>query len=310
MERYKSEREQLRTSLSHAHSELQGLREKDKENEQTIHSLQTALEESTQQVTHEDQDGAWQEQVVSLQAQLEESNKRMYRYREERNTGKVMLKSLQEQINTLQSTVDQLQNTRSYDTYTGGPLDSEMLARLQLLEDSTELPATGSPHDEAYSPEEYSDLPQTLPTTQWSRSGSKKSGKHPSSVTGASHKQHRSSSTSNRSLSPVSTEMYTEVTMKDGAVRSLVIERPWYRLSTKSKPEVVVKRKGGNFETGVLAFLGVLEGRDMAGVILHFPTGSNDGAFKDGKYYFRCTPSYGLYCPLSNIFVEANSATV
>ena len=63
--------------------------------------------------------------------------------------------------------------------------------------------------------------------------------------------------------------MYTAVAMRDGTTRSLVLERPRQKLNAKLKPEVVVKRKGGRFEAGQLTFVGVLDGKEMAGVVLH-----------------------------------------
>ena len=48
-----------------------------------------------------------------------------------------------------------------------------------------------------------------------------------------------------------------------------MLERPRQKLNAKLKPEVVVKRKGGRFEAGQLTFVGVLDGKEMAGVVLH-----------------------------------------
>ena len=83
----------------------------------------------------------------------------------------------------------------------------------------------------------------------------------------ASSRHHRQASSDSRS--PISTEMYTAVAMRDGTTRSLVLERPRQKLNAKLKPEVVVKRKGGRFEAGQLTFVGVLDGKEMAGVVLH-----------------------------------------
>ncbi|CAI8049861.1 hypothetical protein GBAR_LOCUS27449 [Geodia barretti] len=287
VERYRNERDQLKVAVSQ-------YQERDREQQETIHSIQMALEEATAQNSNQDSTGVWQDQVATLTLHLEESNKRMLRYREERNTARIMHKSLQEQINTLQATVEQLQNSRSYDTYTSGQLDTALLTRLQLTDEgSTERPTTGSPHEDAYSPEEYSEqTAQQGGGGGGEGRGGRRSSKQSFTSTASgssSHKHDRLSSASNRSFSPsgATAELYTEVTMKDGVTRNLVIERPRHKLSYKSKPEVIVKRKGGKYETGVLAYVGVLDGKEMAGVILDLPTGSNDGAFKDGRYYFR-----------------------
>ena len=151
-----------------------------------------AIELDLDESTPLNSDSAWEEHVAFLAAQLAESNKRMLRYHEERNTARMMLKSLQEQIEMFQTNVQQLQLS---------PM-----------------------------------------------------------------------STSNKGFDPVNTKQPVEVTMKGGIVRNLVIERPRDKLNYKSKPEVIVRRKGGKYETGVLAYVGVLEGKEMAGVILYLPS--------------------------------------
>ena len=130
MERYRSERDQLKMVVSQ-------YQEREQEHQETIHSLQVALEEVAAQNSNQDSTSAWQDQVASLTLQLEDSNKRMLRYREERNTARIMHKSLQEQINTLQPTIEQLQNSRSYNMYTSGQLDTALLTRLQLTDEGS-----------------------------------------------------------------------------------------------------------------------------------------------------------------------------
>ena len=71
MERYKQEREVLKLTVA----QLQGdLRLKERENQETVVSLQNALE----QRTHQEQENIWEKQVDSIAHQLEESNKRMH----------------------------------------------------------------------------------------------------------------------------------------------------------------------------------------------------------------------------------------
>jgi chromosome segregation ATPase len=301
MERYKQERDMLRLTVAQLQNELQVHRVKEQENQKdTVVGLHSPQE----------QEGVWEKQLDQLVHQLEESNKRMHRYREERNTARILNKSLEEQINTLQSTVQQLQSSRAYDSLASAAFDASMVSQLQLQDNSPlQRDLSPSPHEEQvepYSPDAYSDPPSAM----HSRSGSaaRKPVKQVSAggtSSGVNYKQRfASASTSSSSVSPRG-QVYADVTMKDGIARNILIEKPLYKLNARQKPEVIVKRKAGSYEMGVLSYLGVLDGKEMAGVTLHFPDGNNDGAFKDGKYHFRCTPNHGIYCPLSNIFVEA-----
>ena len=261
MERYKHEREQLRMNVAQLQNELQAHRAEQQENQETIAGLQLALKDSSQQAHHE-QAEIWGKQVDSIAQKLEESDKRMRRYREERNTANIMIKSLHEQIGTLQNTVQQLQNSRAYDSYTSEQFDTtSMVSRLQ---DNTSLrrDLSASPEEQAepYSPDAYSD--------PHPGSGMRRPARQMSSgrctPSGGNHKHRNSLNTSGI--------VSADVTMKDGITRNVPIERPQYKLNPKQKPAVIVKRKGGNYETGTLVFVGVLEGREMAGVILDFPS--------------------------------------
>lgn len=269
MERYKHEREQLRMNVAQLQNELQEHRAEQQENQETIAGLQSVLKESSQHVRHE-QAEIWEKQVDSIAHKLEESDKRMRRYREERNTANIMIKSLQEQIGTLQNTVQQLQNSRSYESYASGQFDTSMVSRLQD-NTSPHRDLSASPLEEQaelYSPDAYSDPHPTSQTQMGSglRKPSKQtsSGTPSGSHTGGNHKHRNSLNTSGI--------VYADVTMKDGILRNVPIERPQYKINPKQKPAVIVRRKGGNYETGTLVFLGVLEGREMAGVILDFPS--------------------------------------
>ena len=262
MERYK---QQLRMNVAQLQNELQAHRAQLQEKEETIAGLQLALKGSSAQAHHE-QNEVWGKQVDSIAQKLEESDKRMRRYREERNTANIMIKSLQEQIGTLQNTVQQLQTSRAYDSYTTGQFDStSMVSRLQ---DNTspqcDLSASSlKEQPEPYPPDAYSDY--RTPSTQMG-SVMRKPSKQMSSGTpsGGNHKHRNSLNTSGT--------MPADVTMKDGITRNVPIERPQYKMNPKQKPAVIVKRKGGNYETGTLVYLGVLEGKEMAGVILDFPS--------------------------------------
>ena len=62
--------------MAKLHSELQIYRAKQQENQETVTSLQTALEEESQ-LSHQTQADVFQQQLDFLTHQLEESNKRV-----------------------------------------------------------------------------------------------------------------------------------------------------------------------------------------------------------------------------------------
>ena len=269
MDRYKSERDQLRMKVSKMETELQTYCAQQAENSQTIENLTLALEGSAQ---HTHRDEQWQKQLDSLAAKLEESNKRMHRYREERNKAHIVLGSCQDQVTTLQNTVEQLKNSSR--SYTSGQLETTMFTQLQDDVQSLRQHEIPSPHEEeAYSPDLYSEqLRSSQPAMQSRPSSGPNKSFHKQSVTSSSSSViHKHCSPSSSTSGNNAAAMYTEVTGKDGVTQHLLIEKPRYKLDPKSKPKVIVRRKGGNFESGVLAFLGVLDGKEMAGIILDFP---------------------------------------
>ena len=62
------------------------------------------------------------------------------------------------------------------------------------------------------------------------------------------------------------------VQSKDGDDKIMTVQRPSQKLNPRFKPEVVVKRKEGKYETGRLMFLGPLDGKEMAGIELALPS--------------------------------------
>ena len=281
MERYKQEREQLRMSVAQLQAQLQSHREETQENQETISQLQQSLDEMAER-GDQGQAGVWQQQIEVMSQKVEKYDKRMQRYREERNTANILNASLQQQIETLQSTVQQLQSSRAYSSYESGQFDSvdtssaATMRKLQLQhDDSLQHRELSASPVEPYSPDAYSDTRSTPSTRSGMepRKSSKRTstGSTSSPHTGGVGKQLRSSSSSSSSSTGI---MAAHVTMKDGVAREVMIQRPLYKLNPKQipKPEVIVKRKGGTYETGAMAYVGVLDGKEMAGVMLDLPS--------------------------------------
>ena len=279
MERYRKEREQLKTSVAELQTQLQLYREETQTGQETISQLQQSLDEMADR-GYQGQAGVWQQQIEVLSQKVEKYDKRGQRYREERNTANILNASLQQQIETLQSTVQQLQSSRVYSSYESGQFDSvdtssaSAMRKLQLQQnDPPQHRELAASPVEPYSLDAYSDTRST-PST---RSGMepRKSAKRTSTGstssphTGGVGKQLRSSSSSLGSTGI----MAAHVTMKDGVARDVMIQKPLYKLNPKQipKPEVIVL-KYGKYETGVLVYVGHLYGKEMAGVVLDFPS--------------------------------------
>ena len=72
-----------------------------------------------------------------------------------------------------------------------------------------------------------------------------------------------------------------EVRGKDGVCVAMEIQKPSVQLNSKQKPQVVVKRESG-YETGKLLFVGVIGGKEMAGVCLDNRLQSESGVWHVG----------------------------
>ena len=268
MERYRQERDQAKTQLAELQVEVQTYQEEAVESQETIAGLQKALDESS---SYRDQEQAdmWQQEIDTLSHKVEEYEKRMKRYREERNTAQIMQSALEQQVATLQSTVEELQNSQAYSSYDTGQFDSvtgsaSMGGGLQVF---------SSPPDDqrdVYSADRYSETSPSV-SSEGRHSESRKLFQESSAATtpsGGGYKP-RSGSGSSKSGGIV------PVKMKDGTTRDMVIHRPMKKLNPKLKPAVIVKRSAGKYETGILMYVGFIDGKEMAGVKLDLPSKQN-----------------------------------
>ena len=265
MEHYQKEWDQAKTQLAELQVEVQTYQEEAVESQETIAGLQKALDESS---SYQDQEQAdmWQQEIDALSHKIEEYEKRMKRYREERNTAQIMQCALEQQVATLQSTVEELQNSRAYSSYDTGQFDSvtgsaSMGGGLQV---------SSSPPDDqrdVYSAEKHSETPPSV-SSEGRHSESRKFFQESSAATtpsGGGYKPRIGSGSSKSGGIVV-------VKMKDGITRDMVIHRPMKMLNPKLKPAVIVKRSAGKYETGILMYVGPLDGKEMAGVRLDLPS--------------------------------------
>ena len=108
MERYRQERDQMKKQLQLAAEKYE---KQAAESEETIADLQTALDNAA--YSNQDPAEEWQREIESLTQKVEDCEARMRRYQEERNSAKIVNTLLQQQVATLQSTIDELQRSSS-----------------------------------------------------------------------------------------------------------------------------------------------------------------------------------------------------
>ena len=328
---YKQEREQLRMSVAKLQAQLQSHRKETQENQETISQLQQSLDEMAER-GDQGPAGVWQKQIDVMSQKVEKYDKRMQRYRDERNTVRTLNASLQQQIETLQSTVQQLQSSQVYGSYESGQLQKTLSEEsaitkkmeeansvlqkqlqeatdekgLQAIRDRMErykqereqlrmsvakLQAQLQSHrkETQENQETISQLQQSLgemaergdqgPAGVWQKQidvMSQKVEKYDKRMQ-RYHKERNTARILNTSLQQqIETLkggiMTTEVMVKDGLTVTMMIQKPTNTLNLEQSPEVIVKRRDEKYETGVLAYVGVLDGQVKAGVVLDLPS--------------------------------------
>ena len=234
MEHYKQERERLTFSVAQLQKELQAHRVKEQENQEMIR----------------------------------EYTKQMHRYRDERNAAQAQNRSLEEQIKELQHTKPQRNLPSGI-----GPFDTSTINRSQMKKSPSQ------PHKFLASPtEEHVSARRAKKISAGEISLGDKHKLRPASTSaseiylGGKHKPRAVSANSSSSSSNHRGRERVYVTTKDGTPRNVVIENPRHKLNPADLPQVIVKRKDGRYEMGVLTFLGMLDGTEMAGVVLDLPS--------------------------------------
>ena len=213
----------------------------------------------------------------------------MRRYRDERNQAQSANKALQEQIKTLETTVQDLnsqlqskhQVAASLTSMESGvfetgdysseqPMYNRESSMSPTYEDQTASPY--SPHTYTTGDDQYRE--DTVPKSERSRKSQRGDNRH---LWGGQ----RSNSSSSASLASTGGEnrkqksrsrssggfQLTDVRTKNGKV-TISIQKPLMPLNSKEKPQVIIKRGDGDFETGTLMFIGVINQKEMAGIQL------------------------------------------
>ena len=233
MEHYKQERDRLTFSVAQLQKELEAHRVKERDDQEMIR----------------------------------ECTKQMHRYRDERNTAQAQNRSLEEQIKELQHAKLQRTHAGGSGSYSTSTIDRSQIKKSP----SQPQKVLASPNEEHVSSRHVKKI------SAGEISLGDKHKLRPASTSaseislGGKHKPRAASANSSSSNNYRERER-VYITTKDGTSRNVVIKKPRYKLNPEDMPHVIVKRKDGRYEMGVLTFLGVLDGTEMAGVVLDLPS--------------------------------------
>ena len=271
MERYKQERDQARIRLEEAETQLA---EHQSEHEMLKSKLQEVSDQSQGLVGDLQQQMAQYEKILYKVAEYE---KRMRRYREERNQANNQIRLLRQQIGTLEGAINDLlaqtgqEDTASYlQSLTG---DFESMGVGGVEDTSEQEPVrkdfpSGSPSADDYHPQLYSadeDQREYGSHKEWeTESPPNQEARLQAGDDTADREQSYSSELKGSLGGPKSNIRMVEVQTKEG-IAHMKIQKPHAPLNAKEKPTVIVK-KGDSYEVGTLMYVGSPGGKEIAGV--------------------------------------------
>ena len=291
MERYRQERDTANKQIEELQEQLEIHKEDNHKMGLELYRATEASESHANQV--QEQLAKYEQDANTLASKAQDYETRMRRYRDERNQAQSANKALQEQINTLETTVQDLisqlqskhQVAASLTSMESGVFETGDYSSQQPMynrESSMSPPhedQTASPTLEQYSPHKYTTgddqyREDMVPKSERSRKSQRGDNRH---LWGGQ----RSNSSSSASLASTGGEnrkqksrsrssggyQLTDVRTKDGQV-AIYIQKPLMPLNPKEKPQVIVKRGEGDFETGTLMYIDVINQKEMAGIQL------------------------------------------
>ena len=284
MERYRQERDT-------ASKQVEELQQQLEMHKAELYRATEASESHVNQI--QEQLAQYQQDASTLASKAQDYELRMRRYREERNQAQSANKGLQEQINTLKTTVQNLNSQLQTQHQVAASLTSMESGVFETGDYSPQQPLynrespisptdedqTTSPTLEQYSPYKYTTSDDqyredVVPKAERTRKTQQGDNRH----LGGGHRSHSSSSASlassggenrkpkSRSRSSGGYQL-TNVRTKDGQMTTY-IQKPPMPLNLKEKPRVIIKRGEGDFETGTLMYIGTINQKEMAGIQL------------------------------------------
>lgn len=271
MERYKQERDQARSRIEEAETQLAKHRS---EHDMLNSKLQEVRDQSQGLVVELQQQRVQCEKAVQKAAEFE---KRMRRYREERNQANDRNRLFRQQIATLESAINDLlaqtgeQDTANYLQSLTAEFESMDVGGVEDTSEQEPVPKDflpGSPGADDYHPQLYSadeDQREHGSHKEWeTESPLDQEARLQVGDDTADREQSYSSEVKGSLGGPKSNIRMVEVQTKDGIVH-MKIQKPHTPLNAKEKPTVIVK-KGDSYEVGTLMYVGIHSGKEIVGV--------------------------------------------
>lgn len=263
LEKYKAERVLHRNKIKRIEQQLA-------EAEAEKEAAQDTLKETNEQ--SERVAAQFQQTINHKEFELSHTEKKMYRYRDERNSVRLKCKDLEKQLahwkelfhksSGLMSTSDHDDQSIEYDTAYSSPHPAS---------DHTSSPTSD------YHPQAYTDDQIQLPYQHEDKEVAELESNFNSLSMEPSKMNRKRTATLNR------TKQFTEFDMVDVQTKEgtkvMRIGRPRGALSAKNRPKVVVKR-GEEYEQGTLMFVGEVGGRELAGIQMDCRVSSKEWLYR------------------------------
>ena len=260
--RYKSERDQARAELDSVHKQLLVAKQDTKSAQDVLTSAQRDADTYKQLFELKEDD------IAKLKRELQRIEPRMHRYREERNLEKEHAKQLRQQLTQL----GMPHSAAASLTLEGSELDVAGLGVEQR--EASHSPSHEAVAQFASSPTISSDYPSLVShaSNELAHLQLQRDCDTPEEgTTSPTYKYHSKAATADLHSSKLPhkdlTSLYHTVTVltKDGVVK-MDVQKPSQQLNPKQKPQVIVRREAGVYESGMLMWVGKINGKDMAGV--------------------------------------------
>lgn len=270
MERYKQERDQARSRLEEAESQMAIYRS---EHDNLVSKLQEVSDQAQGFVVELQQQMTQHEKSLHKSAELE---KRMRRYREERNLAAGDNRLLRQQIATLEGAINDLlaqtgqQDTANYLQSLTADFESMNFGGVEDTLEQEPVPKDfqpDSPSADDYHPQLYrADEDQCGHGSHraWENESPPDQEARPLGDDTADEEQSHSSEAKGSVGGMKSNVRMVEVQIKEGIVH-MKIQKPHTPLNAKERPTVIVK-KGDSYEVGTLMYVGTHGGKEIAGV--------------------------------------------
>ena len=276
MERYKQERDTARSRVEEVERQLV-VSQSEKEN--LLSELEEASNQSERCLNELQQLMVQREKSLLKSAEFE---KRMRRYRDERNQASTNNLVLRQQVATLEGALNDLlaqtgrEDTASYLQSLAEDLESMDVGGAERTSEQEQeqepVPKefqSGSPGADEYHPHHYStDEDQHEYGSHGERDNYDSPLDHKARVQGGDVTDEEKSHLSKvkGSLERPKTSLHNvEVLTKEGLVH-LNLQKPHSPLNVKDKPVVIVKKGEGVYETGTLLYVGYHGGKEIAGM--------------------------------------------